>query len=66
MEDTPILPLLIAALVLVGFGCEVERRRARLRNVFDVFDREESLIAGSLVAMVKSGQLKPYVPGQPA
>jgi hypothetical protein len=62
-EDIPILPLVIGALGVLYFGYEVQRRRQKLRQIFNVFDREESEIAASLEAMVESGELKPYVPG---
>ena len=63
-EEIPILPLLIGALGLLYFGYEVERQRHKLRQVFNVFDREESEIASMLESMVESGQLKPYMPGE--
>jgi len=66
MEDTPIVTFIIAAILIAGLGYEIERRRARLRDVFDVFDREESKIAGTLEAMVLSGQLTPYTSARPA
>lgn len=59
-EDIPIVPLLVGAVALFYFGYEVERRRNKLRRVFNVFDREESEIAALLETMVESGQLKPY------
>jgi hypothetical protein len=62
MEETPILPILLGALLIFGIGYEAERRRKRLRQVFDVFDREESKIAEALERMVESGQLKPHIP----
>jgi hypothetical protein len=57
-EEIPFVPLLVAALGLFYFGYEVERRRHKLRQVFNVFDREESEIAEALEVMVESGQLK--------
>jgi hypothetical protein len=59
-EELPIVPLLVAALGLLYFGYEVERRRNKLRQVFNVFDREESEIAALLETMVETGVLKPY------
>jgi hypothetical protein len=59
-EDISIVPLLIGALGLFYFGYEVERRRHKLRQIFNVFDRQESEIATMLVAMVESGRLEPY------
>jgi hypothetical protein len=59
-EDIPIVPLLVGAVALFYFGYEIERRRNKLRKIFNVFDREESEIATVLEAMVESGQLKAY------
>jgi hypothetical protein len=61
-EGMPILPLLIGSLVLCYFGLEVNRRRNKLRSIFNVFDREESQIAEALESLVENGALKPYVP----
>jgi hypothetical protein len=63
-EDIPIVPLIVGTLALLYFGYEVERQRHKLRKIFNVFDREESEIASSLEAMIASGQLKPYSPGE--
>ena len=60
-EEFPILPALIATLALTYFGFEIERRRNRLRLVFNVFDKEESRMAEALERMVESGDLKAYV-----
>jgi hypothetical protein len=59
-EDISIVPLLVGALGLFYFGYEIERRRHKLRQIFNVFDRHESEIAAMLEVMVESGQLKPY------
>ena len=65
-EDIPIVPTLVCALGLLYFGYEVDRRRHKRRQIFNVFDREEGEIAALLETMVESGQLKPYVLGGPA
>ena len=65
-EEIPIVPMIVGALALLYFGYEVEKQRNKLRQIFNVFDREESEIAALLETMVESGQLKPYVPGEPA
>ena len=62
-EEVPFVPLLAAAVGLFYFGYEVERRRHKLRQVFNVFDREESEIAAALEVMVESGQLRPFLIG---
>jgi hypothetical protein len=61
-EEIPIVPLIVGALAVLYFGYEVQRRRHKLRQIFNVFDREESEIAAALETMVESGQLKQYVP----
>ncbi len=63
-EDISIVPLLVGALGLFYFGYEIERRRHKLRQIFNVFDRQESEIAAMLEGMVESGQLKPYSTGE--
>jgi hypothetical protein len=62
-EEIPFVPIIVAALGLVYFGYEVQKQRHKLRQIFNVFDREESEIAATLETMVESGQLKPFVPG---
>ncbi len=61
-EEIPILPIIVGALGLLYFGYEVEKQRHKLRQIFNVFDREESEIAAMLETMVESGQLKTYTP----
>jgi hypothetical protein len=63
-EEIPILPLAIATALALYFGYEVNRRRTKLRKIFNTFDKQESTIAQALESLVKSGQLRPYVPGQ--
>ena len=59
-EDVPLLPIILGSLVLLYFGTEVERRRHKLRKVFNTFDRDESVVADALQRLVESGQLKPH------
>ncbi len=63
-EEIPISTVIVATVGLLYFGYEVERRRNRLRQVFNVFDRQESEVAAALELMVESGALRPYVPGE--
>ena len=44
-EEVPFLPILIGALGVLYFGYEVDRQRHKLRKVFNVFDKEESIVA---------------------
>jgi hypothetical protein len=62
-EEFPILPAVVGTCLALYLGYEINRRRNKLRKVFNMFDKQESLIADALERMVESGQLKPYVPG---
>jgi hypothetical protein len=64
-EEIPILPAVVGTCVALFLGYEINRRRNKLRKIFNTFDRQESKIADALERMVESGQLRPYVPGQP-
>jgi hypothetical protein len=59
-EDVPILPLALGALLVFYVGYEVDRHRHKLRKLFNVFDKDESVVADALERLVNSGQLKPY------
>ena len=61
-EELPILPLLVGAMALTVFSFDINRRRSKLRAIFNTFDREESVVAETLEAMVRSGSLLPYKP----
>jgi hypothetical protein len=61
-EEVPILPLVIGAGLALYLGYEINRRRNKLRKVFNTFDKQESRIAKALESLVESGQLRPYVP----
>ena len=62
-EEGSLFPYIIGALAVLYFGHEIEKRRHRLREVFNVFDKQESVVGVALELLVKSGELKPYVPG---
>jgi hypothetical protein len=59
-EDIPILPVVLIAGLGLFLGYEINRRRNKLRKIFNIFDKQESKIAHALEAMVASGQLRPY------
>lgn len=61
-EEFPVLPAVIGTCVALFLGYEINRRRHKLRKVFNTFDKTESKIAEALEMMVASGQLRPYVP----
>lgn len=65
-EEIPIVPIVVGSLALLYFGYEIERQRHKLRQIFNVFDREESEIATALESMVAGGQLKPFTPAAQA
>jgi hypothetical protein len=62
-EEFEIFPLLLLSGLALYFGYEVNRRRNRLRRIFNTFDKRESKIAQALESLVESGQLKAHVPG---
>lgn len=59
-EDVPILPLALGFLLVFYVGFEVERNRTKLRKLFNVFDKDESVMADALERLVNSGDLKPW------
>jgi hypothetical protein len=63
-EEIPLLPLVVGTCIALYLGYETNRRRNKLRKIFNTFDKQESKIAAALERMVESGQLRPYVPGQ--
>jgi hypothetical protein len=65
-EEVPILPLVVGTCIALFLGYEINRRRNKLRKIFNTFDKEESKIAHALEHLVESGQLRPYVPGEHA
>ena len=62
-EELPLLPAVVGSCIALFLGYEINRRRNKLRKVFNTFDKQESRIADALEHMVESGQLRPYVPG---
>ena len=62
-EEVQIFPLVLMTALALLFGYEVNRRRNRLRQIFNTFDRREGRIAHALESLVESGQLKAHVPG---
>lgn len=61
-EEFPVLPAVVGTGLALYLGYEINRRRHKLRKVFNVFDKQESRIADALESLVESGQLRPYVP----
>jgi hypothetical protein len=55
-----ILTMLMGALALGYVVYEIERRRRKLHDVWDVLDEEDALLTERLEAMVESGELQPY------
>ena len=61
-EMQQILPWAVLACLGACLGFEINRRRNKLRKVFNTFDKDESKIAEALEALIHSGQLRPFVP----
>jgi len=52
--------ILMSALALGYLVYEIDRRRRKLHDVFDVLDADDAHITAGLEAMVSSGELQPY------
>jgi hypothetical protein len=62
-EEFPILPAVVGTCIALFLGYEINRRRNKLRKIFNTFDKQESKIADALEHLVETGQLRAYVPG---
>lgn len=61
-EEVPLLPVVLGTCIALMLGYEINRRRNKLRRIFNTFNHQESSIAEALESLVKSGQLQAYVP----
>ncbi len=52
--------LFFAAVLVGALGFEINRRRKRLREVYDVLDKGTRHIAAELEQMIEQGKLVPY------
>jgi len=55
-----ILTLLMGALAVGYVVYEIERRRRKLHDIWDVLDEEDALLTAQLEDMVERGELQPY------
>jgi hypothetical protein len=54
------LTIFMSALALGYLVYEIDRRRRKLHDVFDVLDADDAKITARLESMVESGELQPY------
>ena len=54
------LTIVMGALAVGYLVYEIDRRRRKLHDVFDVLGGEDADITAELVGMVESGELQPY------
>ncbi len=52
--------LFFAAVLVTTVGIEINRRKKKLRAVYDVLDKETKHIAAELEHMIEEGKLQPY------
>ena len=52
--------IFMSALALGYLVYEIDRRRRKLHDVFDVLDADDALLTERLEDMVESGELQPY------
>ena len=57
---TDYVALFMSALALGYMVYEIDRRRRKLQEVFDVLDADDARITAGLEDMVASGELRPY------
>ena len=57
---TDYVAILMSALALGYMVYEIDRRRRKLHEVFDVLDAADAQITAGLEDMVASGELRPY------
>jgi hypothetical protein len=55
-----ILTMVMGALAVGYVVYEIERRRRKLHDIWDVLDEEDALLTEKLEEMVESGELRPY------
>jgi hypothetical protein len=55
-----ILTMVMGALAVGYVVYEIERRRRKLHDIWDVLDEEDALLTEKLEEMVESGKLQPY------
>jgi hypothetical protein len=55
-----LISLVLGALALGYVAYEIERRRRKLHDLWDVLDDEDAIITAALEDMVTSGELQPY------
>ena len=52
--------IFMSALAVGYIVYEIERRRRKLHDIWDVLDEEDALLTERLEDMVESGELQPY------
>ncbi len=55
-----VLPGLLGALMLCLIGLEVERKRIKLRRIYDVLDDQECQLVGVLDGLVRDGEVRTF------
>ena len=55
-----VVSLVLGGLALGYIVYEIERRRRKLHDLWDVLDEEDAIITAALEDMVTSGELQPY------
>jgi heme exporter protein D len=55
-----LLTTTLSAIVLTVMAIEIKRRRRKLREIYDVLDREHRHVVNELDEMVNNGEIKAY------
>lgn len=54
------ITVFLGALMVAAIGYEIKRRQQRLREVYDVLDKDTRHVAHQLEDMIQQGKLNPY------
>jgi hypothetical protein len=57
------LTIFMSALAVGYLVYEIDRRRRRLHDIFDVLGGEDAELTAGLIGMVERGELQPYTGG---
>lgn len=57
---TEVVAALAAAAAVIYLGCEINRRKRRLRDLFFVLDPDSAVMAEHLEELARRGVIRPY------
>ena len=61
-QVSEVITSVFGIVLLAAIGFEIRRRRTRLRELYNVLDKEDLAVVSDLDDLVNNGLLKPYIP----